>query len=92
MPTHGAASLSNHSSNDDVRKAAAQEDIEGGGRLEEDVQASQEEANKGGVDEELGDRGREVEEENAEEDNLSLNIDIAPPALGTKDTLEEEQP
>ena len=34
-----------------------------------------------------------MEAENAEkEDNLSLDMDTAPPATGIKDTLEEEQP
>ena len=36
-PIHGAAGLSNHCGNDDARRAAAQEDVGRGGRLEEDV-------------------------------------------------------
>ena len=92
-PTHGAAGMSNHSGNDDAKRIAAQEDVEGEGRVEEDVQVGQDEADRGGTDEGLGDGGREVEVENAEkEDNLSLDMDTAPPAAGTKDTLEEEQP
>ena len=92
-PTHDAAGLSNHSGNDYARRVAAHEDVGGGGCVEEDVQASQEEADRGGVDEGPRDGGREVEAENAEkEDNLSLDMDTTPPAEGTKDTLEEEQP
>ena len=74
-PTHGAVGLSNHSGNNDARRAAAQEDVEGGGHVEEDVQAGQEEADRGGIDEGPGDGGREVEAKNAEkEDNLSLDV------------------
>ena len=93
LATHGAACLSNHSSNDDARRAAAHEDVGRGGRLEKDVQAGQEEANRGGADEGPRDGGKEVETENVEkEDNLSLDMDTTLPAVGTKDTLEEEQP
>ena len=92
-PTHSAAGVSNHSGNDDARRAAVQEDVGGGGRLEIDVQVSQEEADRGGTDEGPGDGGKEVEAENAEKDNnLSLDMNNAPPTAGTKDTLEEEQP
>ena len=45
-PTHGAAGLSNHSGNNDARRAAAEEDVGRGQRLEEDVQAGQEEADR----------------------------------------------
>ena len=93
LPNHGAAGMSNHSSDYNARRAAAYEDVGGGGHLEEDVQASQEEADRGGTDEGPGDGGKEVEAENAKkEDNLSLDMDNATPTAGTKDTVEEEQP
>ena len=93
LPNHGAAGVSNHSGDYNARRATAHEDVGGGGRLEKDVQAGQEEADRGGTDEGPGDGGREVEAENAEkEDNLSLDMDNARPAVGTKDTVEEEQP
>ena len=93
LPNHGATGMSNHSGNYDARRAAAHEDVGGGGRLEEDVQAGQEEADRGGIDEGPRDGGKEVEAENAEkEDNLSLDMDNARPVAGTKDTMEKEQP
>ena len=93
-PNHGAAGVSNESGDDDARKGAAEEHVGGGGRLEEDVHAGQEEdADAGAADEGPAYAGTEVEVQNAEnEDDLSLDMDNAQSAQGTKDTVEDDQP